>query len=104
MIDPIDNARALHQHAADLRDAQSRFGDLLEEVDQTLIVLERHIDSEVYVKLSNRVTRLKEMRNGMELGSFSFALDRAAEAAAQRIMNPPGVACLPKTKRRKKKS
>lgn len=88
MIDPIDDARALHQHAADLRDVQARLGDLLGEAGQTLIVLQRFLPADVSDRLSSRLTRLKELRNSMELGSFSFEIDKAAEVASHEIMNP----------------
>lgn len=88
MSDPIDDARALHQHAADMRDVQQRLGDVLSDAEQTLIVLQRFIPAETWSKLSNRVARLREMRNGMELASFSYQLDKAAEEAAREIINP----------------
>jgi len=103
MNDPIDDARALHQHAADMRDVQQRLGDVLSDAEQTLIVLQRFIPAETWSKLCNRVTRLKEMRNGMEMASFSFQLDKGAEQAAREIMNPTlPPARMPKPRVRKR--
>jgi hypothetical protein len=71
----------LAQAAADLRSVHERMGDLFSDAEQTLIVLRPELSTTTYERLQNRLTRLRELRNSMELGSFSLLLDAAASEA-----------------------
>ena len=71
----------LTQVAADLRDVNDRIGDLLSDAEQTLIVLSRELSADTHDSLQKRLSRLRELRNSMELGSFSIRLDQAASEA-----------------------
>lgn len=99
-MNAINEYAHLAQVAADLRDIQARMGDLFSDAEQTLIVLRPELSENTYNTLQTRLNRLRELRNSMELGSFSLRLDAAASEAGS--YEPPA-SSPPVSKRRSPK-
>jgi len=76
---------AIRSHAELLSEASTQIATYLDNLSHALSVLRQTDDSDDLLKLHNRVLRLYELRNQMELGGFLIQVRHVLDAAFQRL-------------------
>jgi limonene-1,2-epoxide hydrolase len=77
--------RVIKGHSAILANESEQMANWLDNIDEAFRVLRETDSSDAVRTLHERIDRLRELRNMMELGSFQIQANRAMDEAWQRL-------------------